>query len=37
MNLPTYYQLLLFTTPLCSLTLTIIMDIFMKYFKGGDN
>lgn len=37
MNLLAYFQLLSFTTPTCSLTLTIIMGIFMKYFKGGDN
>lgn len=37
MNLLAYYRLLSFTTPICSVTLTIITGIFMKYFKGGDN
>lgn len=37
MNLLAYYQLLSCTTPICSLTLTIITGIFMNYFKGGDN
>lgn len=37
MNLLAYYQLLSFTTPSCSLTLTIITGVSMKYFKGEDN
>lgn len=37
MNLLACYQLLSFTTPGCSLTLSIITGVSMKNFKGGDN